>query len=87
MGFDTFWVSPPEFFELKERNRSFSAVGAYAIGAANLSGADRPHRVVSVGTSPDLFAALGVQPLLGRTFSPEEDLPNAPPTVVLSYQT
>jgi putative ABC transport system permease protein len=87
MGFDTFWVSPPEFFELKERSGSFQAVGAYTIGAANLSGADRPHRVVSVGTSPDLFTTLGVQPLLGRTFAPEEDLPNAAPTVVLSYDT
>jgi predicted permease len=43
--------------------------------------------VVSVGTSPDLFAALGVQPLLGRTFTPQEDLPQAAPTVVLSYAT
>src|SRR5918992_2596080 len=87
MGFDTFWISPPEFFELQERSRSFQALGAYTLGAANLSGADRPHRVVSVGTSPDLFAALGVQPLLGRTFTSQEDLPNAAPTVVLSYAT
>ncbi len=87
MGFDTFWVSPPEFFELRERARSFQSVGAYAIGAANLSGQDRPHRVVSVSASPDLFTTLGVKPLLGRTFTPEEDLPNAPPTVVLSYET
>jgi predicted permease len=87
MGFDTFWVSPPEFFELRERSRSFHAIGAYTLSAANLSGADRPHRVVSVGTSPDLFTALAVQPLLGRTFTPEEDLPNAAPTVVLSYST
>jgi predicted permease len=87
MGFDTFWVSPPEYFELQERSQSFQALGAYTIAAANLSGADRPYRVVSVGTSPDLFAALGVQPLLGRTFRPEEDLPNAAPTVILSYTT
>ena len=87
MGFDTFWVSPPEFFELKERSGSFQALGAYTLSAANLSGVDRPHRVVSVGTSPDLFTALRVQPLLGRTFTPEEDLPNAAPTVVLSYAT
>lgn len=87
MGFDTFWVSPPEYFELRERSRSFQALGAYTTSAANLSGADRPHRVVSVGTTPDLFTALGVPPLLGRTFSPAEDLPNAEPTVVLSYAT
>ena len=87
MGFDTFWISPPEFFELKERSRSLQGVGAYTTGAANLSGADRPHRIVSVGTSPDLFPVLGVPPLLGRTFTPQEDLPNAAPTVVLSYNT
>ena len=87
MGFDSFWVSPPEFFELKERSRSLRSVGAYSVGAANLSGADRPHRVVSVGTSPELFTVLGVPPLLGRTFTPQEDLPNAAPTVVLSYRT
>jgi predicted permease len=87
MGFDTFWVSPPEFVELRERSRSFGAIGAYTLSAANLSGADRPHRVISVGTSPDLFTALGVQPLLGRTFTADEDLPNAAPTVVLSYAT
>src|SRR4029450_601814 len=36
MGFDTFWISPPEFFELKERSRSYISIGAYAVGAANL---------------------------------------------------
>jgi predicted permease len=87
MGFDTFWISPPEYFELRERSRSFQALGAYTVDAANLSGADRPQRVISVGASPDLFAALGVRPLLGRTFAPDEDLPNAAPTVILSYDT
>jgi len=38
MGFDTFWISPPEFFELQERSRSFQSIGAYTSSAANLSG-------------------------------------------------
>ena len=32
MGFEEFWVSPPEFFEFRELNRSFAEVGAFADG-------------------------------------------------------
>jgi hypothetical protein len=41
MGFDKFWVSPPEFFEFRELNRSFSEVGAFTTGEVN-SAEDRP---------------------------------------------
>ena len=45
MGFDQFWISPPEFFEFQERTRAFSSVGAFTTGQANLSAPDRPRRV------------------------------------------
>src|SRR5215510_1269681 len=32
LGFDEFWVSPPEYMEFREMNQSFSAVGAYTTG-------------------------------------------------------
>ena len=32
MGFNQFWVSPPEYFELTEINQSFSSVGAFRHG-------------------------------------------------------
>src|SRR4026209_1307430 len=35
-GFDQFWVSPPEYFEFRELNKSFSSVGAFTTGEANL---------------------------------------------------
>ena len=47
-GFDEFWVSPPEFFEFREINQSFSAVGAYTTGEVNLMAGERPRRVRSV---------------------------------------
>src|SRR3954467_14216365 len=40
MGFDQFWVSPPEYFELKERAKSFSSIGAFSAGNVNLSAGD-----------------------------------------------
>ena len=87
LGFDQFWVSPPEYLELRERNRSFSAVGAYTVGAANIEAdGTAPSRETSAAVSASLFDALGVKPTLGRTFTQDETLPNADPVVVLSNE-
>jgi predicted permease len=86
MGFDQFWMSPPEFLEFQERTRAFSAVGAFASGQANLTAADRPRRVNSGQASVSLFEALGVNALYGRTFEPAETLPNGPRVAVLTYE-
>jgi putative ABC transport system permease protein len=86
LGFDQFWVSPPEFFEFKERSGSFSHVGAFATGQANLSATDRPRQVIAVQASADLFTTLGVPALRGRTFDDAETRPGGAPVVVLSYE-
>ena len=41
-GFNQFWVSPPEYFEFREMNQSFAAVGAFTTGEVNLTAGDRP---------------------------------------------
>lgn len=87
LGFDQFWISPPEFFELKERASAFTAIGGFRVVASNLGTTTEPRRVRSAIVTADLFDALGVHAHLGRTFTPAETLPNAPPTVVLSYET
>jgi len=87
LGFDQFWVSPPEFFEFRERSQSFSSIGAFSTGQANLTASDRPRQVVSVQASADLFTTLGVSPILGRVFDQAETLPNGPLVAILSYET
>jgi len=87
MGFDQFWVSPPEFLELQERSHALSAVGAFATNQANLSAADRPRRVNNGLVSAGLFKVLGVSPMLGRAFEEAETLPNGPQVAILSYET
>jgi predicted permease len=79
-GFDEFWVSPPEFFEFREINQSFAAVGAYATGEVNLVAGDRPRRVRSAAVTDDLFTALALQPVQGRLFAPGETDVVAPAT-------
>src|SRR5262245_50762168 len=45
LGFDRFWVSPPEFIEFRQRATRFDGVGAYRTTAVNLEGRDQPARV------------------------------------------
>lgn len=86
LGFDEFWVSPPEFFEYRERTQAFGEIGAYTTGAVNLmSDGAAPERVNAVALSASMFDVLGVRPMLGRPFTAAEDLPNAESVVVLGY--
>jgi predicted permease len=80
-GFDQFWVSPPEYFEFREINQSFSAVGAFTTGEVNLTAGDRPLRLRSAAVDDGLLTALGVQPAQGRLFAKgETDVTGPPPT-------
>ena len=96
MGFDQFWVSPPEYFEFRELNQSFAVVGAYTTNEVNLTAGDRPLRARSASVDDALLTALGIQPIAGRLFAKgEADLvppPNPtgpvplPPICLLSYE-
>jgi len=79
-GFMQFWVSPPEYFEFREMNQSFQAVGAFTTGEVNLTAGDRPLRVRSASVDDGLLAALAVQPSQGRLFGKgETDITGPPP--------
>lgn len=84
-GFERFWISMPEFVELRERNQSFEAVGAYVVGAANL-GTDRPSRPIAATISHDLLTVLGVPAMTGRLFTNEDTLPGAEAVSILSAE-
>jgi putative ABC transport system permease protein len=85
MGFEDFWLSPPEYFELGERARSLEEVGAYRPVLRTVGGGERPQRIQAAIATRTLFSALGVDAALGRVFAPEEDRPGGPPAVVLSW--
>ena len=86
MGFDQFWVSPPEFFEFRELNQSFASVGAFTTGELNLMAGERPVRVRGAAVTDDLLTTLGVSPALGRVFTPGEANANGPQVAILSHE-
>ncbi|HKJ92901.1 MAG TPA: ABC transporter permease [Longimicrobiales bacterium] len=84
LGFDEFWVSPPEYRDLQERALSFQSIGAWRTGRVNVAGADNPLRVTAAVVSAEFFTTLGVSPILGRPFNTDEDTPNGPAVAVIS---
>lgn len=86
LGFDRFWISPPEYHEYREWNETLEEVGAYRAVEASVAGGDQPLRVRGAVATATLFRALGVEPIRGRVYTPEEDVPNGPSLAVLSFE-
>ena len=80
-------AAPGIYREWKRESRSFSNLAIYKDWPQyNLSnGGALPEKVRATICSWDLFATLGVQPSIGRSFTPEDDQPSANGTVILSW--
>lgn len=77
-------LAPAQIEDWDRMNQSFSAIaGGYTENVAETSG-ELPEMLVVARVSPRFFSVLGTPAILGRTFSPEEDLFNGPNTAVLS---
>ena len=87
-GFDQMPVSPADYIDWKRQARSFEAMAAaFAIPeyGLNISGAGEPERVSAATCSKEFLPALGIKPVVGRNFLPDEDRPGGPPAVFLSH--
>ncbi len=80
-------LSPATFADLAHENRSFAGVAAHQYYYVNLTKTQSPARLTEMRGSADYFRVLGVPPLLGRTWTPEEARVGAAPVVVFSAET
>src|SRR5438093_12510243 len=65
-------VSPPEFVDYETRAHSFEKLGSFRYTNFNLAGEDRPERISGATVTADVLPLLGVSPIRGRFFQPEE---------------
>ncbi|HTR39596.1 MAG TPA: ABC transporter permease [Bryobacteraceae bacterium] len=80
-------VSWPDFQDLRRSSTTVESFIAEHIGRATMNVGFRAERATGSVVSSNYFEALGIRPILGRTFSPSEDVGrNAHPVVVISYQ-
>ncbi|MGD8330611.1 MAG: ABC transporter permease [Acidobacteriota bacterium] len=78
-------MTPPDFLDLRERNRSFSGVAASASATLDLVGEGTPQRFAGARVSADFFRVLGVEPVAGRTFRADEEIPGNDRVAVISH--
>src|SRR4051794_13379683 len=76
--------SPTKFQHWREQTSVVQDVAAFRNGVVNLTGGF-PEQLRSAQVSADYFKLFGAMPIRGRTFSAEEDLPQGPKVVLLSY--
>ncbi len=79
-------VSIPKFVAWRT-SHAFQSMAAYDFGSVGmkLGSGDRPNPVNAMHATASFFDVFGVQPILGRTFSPQEDVPHAGRVAVLTY--
>ncbi len=81
-------LSVPKFQAFRDHNdvfESVAAVKAYLHPNLHLSGPDRPLRITGMVVSSGFLPLLGVRPIVGRTFLPEEDKWDQQPAVILTH--
>src|ERR1700730_16042559 len=82
---DQNYFSAPEFRDVQQQNRSFSGLTVISTGTYNLGVSGNPQSINGATVSPSFFTILGVNPLLGRTFSRDEAEQGHDRVVVLGY--
>src|SRR3954470_15666704 len=75
----------PDYLDWKKNVTTLDGVGAITEATFIITGGDKPERYLGGQISADAFSFLGVQPILGRLFRPEEDDLNAAPVALIGY--
>jgi predicted permease len=85
VSFDKTWLSTQEIADYRNFAKTMTDIAGWSTGQQNLTGDGEPVRIGVGFVTANTFNVLGTRPLIGRTFSVVEDLPNGPPVVVLGY--
>jgi predicted permease len=78
-------VSWLNFEDWQKRQTSFQSLAAWRGLASNLTGVDQPRRLMTRQMTWNMLSVLGVTPVVGRDFAPEDDKPGMPRTGIISY--
>src|SRR5579864_3365438 len=80
-------ATPVRFEEMRAGAQSFTGLGAFGgQESLTLTGAAEPEVLRGARVSADFLRILGVDPIVGRSFLPEEDTPGAAPVAMISAE-
>ena len=87
ISFDKTWLADGEVLDYRSRSRTMHTVAAWSDGQTNVTGGGaEPERVAFAQATANIFDALVVRPVAGRTYTVEEDVPSGPAVAVISYE-
>jgi predicted permease len=78
-------MAPSNYLIYREQGKTLQDIGLYQGGSDSVTGVAEPEQVPAMRVSDGTLPLLGIPPLLGRTFTKEDDSPGAPETVILTY--
>jgi putative ABC transport system permease protein len=84
-GWDRMSTSYPDLRDWKERNQVFEDIGIFSTSGHNLTGGDEAEAIQVSAISSNVFQLLGVSPLEGRAFVPEDEQWGQHRLLILSY--
>src|SRR5262249_55058984 len=85
-GARIFAVSAANFLDWQRQSRSFDKMAIYGHRSLALTGGAEPEAITAAAVSPDFFSVLGVAPVIGRPFAPEENEAGAGLAVILGNE-
>jgi predicted permease len=78
-------MAPSVYFIDREQSTTFQDIGAYNEDSLSVTGTGEPQQVHGLDVTDGTLPLLGVVPALGRLFTRQDDSPEAPDTVLISY--
>jgi putative ABC transport system permease protein len=82
---DEMSIAYPNYSDWRAQNQSLENLAIFRRESFNLTGNNEPEQLTGAQVSANLFATVGVKPIMGRDFLPEEDTPAGNPVTILSY--
>jgi predicted permease len=78
-------MAPSNYFIYREQNQTFQDIGVYNRDAVSITGLAEPERLDALDVSDGIIPLLGIPPMLGRSFTRQDDSPGGPDTVMITY--
>ncbi len=75
--------APSNYFIYRDQNHSFQDIGMMTGDSVSITGVAEPEQVQALFVTDGMISVLGIQPMLGRGFTKQDDTPNNPETVIL----
>src|SRR5262249_30651798 len=87
LGVDQTFLNEADILDYREQANSFEQIVSWHTIPSNLTGARTPERLDCISVTPNFFQTLGVRPMLGRDFVPEdaEEAPDGLGRLIISY--